>query len=180
MRNRKLAARYARALLDALPDPAEQETVDAFLTALAEAMDRSQELRDLLLDPAVPRSSKKTALVSLAGQHLSSTRVQNFLGLVVDHGRTAEIPVIAEVFHEARQDEAGIVSAQLTTAAPLNEDLRGRARSALEHLSGRKVNLSYEVEPSLIGGAVARIGSTVYDGSLRTQLTRLRKEMAEE
>lgn len=179
MRNRKLAARYARALLDALPDDAHKQNADAFLAALADAMQASRELRDLLLDPAVPRSAKRSALEQIARQQQMPRMIENFLHAVVDHGRTAMLPEIAVVFHEERERTMGIVPATLTTAVPLADDLRQRARQALERLSGRKVNLSFDVEPDLIGGAVARVGSTVYDGSLRTQLVRLRKQMAE-
>ena len=180
MKNRKLASRYARALLDSLPEPRALEAADGFLTALAAAMEQSRELRDILLDPAVPRSSRKAVLRSLAEQHDVPPRLKNFLDVIVDHGRTPELPVIARVFHEAREQELGIVPASITTAAPLQDDLKRRAGQALEKLTSRKVSLTYEVEPALIGGAITQIGSKVYDGSLRTQLARLRQSMAEE
>ncbi len=178
MKNRKLALRYAHALLAALPDAREQEAAATFLDALAEAMQTSRELRDLLLDPAVPRSSRKSALRALAAQRGMPERVGNFLGLVVDHGRVPDLPAIAQVFREARENAAGIVPASITTAAPLSDELKQRARAALENLTGRQVHLSCEVEPALLGGAVTRIGSQVYDGSLRTQLVNLRRRMA--
>jgi F-type H+-transporting ATPase subunit delta len=180
MRNRKLALRYARALLEALPDPGEQEAADEFLTALAGAMGRDARLRDRLLDPAIAREARISALVALVRAHGLPRQVENFLRAVVDHGRTGDLPVIAAEYRGARQRAQGIVSATLVTAGPLGEELTLRARRALERLSGRQVSLQCEVEPGLIGGAVARVGSTVYDGSLRNQLARLRQKMAEE
>ena len=79
-----------------------------------------------------------------------------------------------------REAGQGMVSATLTTAAPLTPELKARAVSALERLSGRKVNLTTEVDPGLLGGAVTQVGSMVYDGSLMTQLARLRRTMGEE
>ncbi len=180
MKNRKLASRYARALLDAIPDPAQSEVVEQFLTALADAMQASRELRDHLLDPAVPRSSRKKAMALIAERHQMPPRVVNFLYTVVDHGRTADLPLMAEVYREMRLRQAGVVSATITTAVPLEDALRQRARQALERLTGHKVDLKFRVEPSLIGGAMTQIGSTIYDGSLRTQLTRLRRRMVQE
>ena len=147
MRNRKLASRYAQALLEALPDKKQRERADLFLSALARAFDASRELRDVLMDPAVPRSSRKAALVSIARRHEAPPRVENFLQLVVDHGRTGELPTIARVFHETREDAMGIVPAQLTTARPLAQDLKKKARQALEEMTGSKISLSYDNMP---------------------------------
>lgn len=180
MQHRKLALRYAQALLAALPDPAQQEAADNFLVALADAIESHRELRDLLLDPAIPQSARRTALDSIAREAGAPRIVHHFLATVVDHGRTVELPAMARVFREVREKAAGIVPATLTTATPLGPDLQDKARSSLETMTGRKVNLSCAVEPSLIGGAVAQIGSMVYDGSLKTQLARLRRRMAEE
>jgi F-type H+-transporting ATPase subunit delta len=181
MKNRKLASRYAQALLDALAEPPAQEQADRFLTGLAEAMQASTELRDLLLDPAVPRSSRAKALGILAEQQgAPALMMKNFLATVVDHGRTADLPEIAEVFHELREKSLGIVAATLTTAAPIDPSLQSRAQQALESLTGQRVNLEFNVEPSLIGGAVAQVGSQVFDGSLRTQLGRMRRKMVQE
>ena len=180
MRDRKLATRYARALLGALQEPASQRLADDFLTALAESVKTNAELRGFLLDPAKSSDSKKTVLHGIVGGRGVHERVTTFLGLLVDNGRLAALPAIAELFHLEREAAQGEVSATLTTAAPLTPELRVRAVGALERLSGRKVNLKVDVDPSLLGGAVAQVGSMVYDGSLKTQLARLRRTMGEE
>jgi len=99
---------------------------------------------------------------------------------VVDNGRLANLPSIAEVFQLEREAGQGTVSATLTAAAPLTPELSARAAAALSKLSGRRVTLKVEIDPGLLGGAVAQIGSMVYDGSLKTQLARLRRTMGEE
>jgi len=180
MRDRKLATRYARALLGALATPAEQDLADEFLSALSNSMSTNAELRSFLLDPASPASSKRELLVKLCAARGLPDRVKTFLGMIVDNARLANLPSIAECFHLEREAKQGIVSATFTAAAPLTPELKLRAAAALEKLSGRKVNLTVAIDPGVLGGAVAQVGSMVYDGSLKTQLARLRRTMGEE
>ena len=180
MRDRKLATRYARALLGALATPAEQDLADEFLTALANSIMQNAELRGFFLDPASPASAKKSLLTNLCAARNIPDRVKTFLEMIVDNARLASLPSIAEVFHLERESGQGMVSATLTVASPLTSELKVRAASALEKLSGRKVNLTIEIDPGLLGGAVTQVGSMVYDGSLKTQLARLRRTMGEE
>ena len=180
MRDRKLATRYARALLGALPDAGDQSAADEFLSALAASIRESAELRSFLLDPATSATAKKSVLGKLGESRHVPDRVATFLGMVVDNGRAAQLRSIAEVFHSEREAGQGIVSALLTSAAPLPPELQSRAVAALEKLSRKKVNLTVQIDPALLGGAVAQVGSTVYDGSLKTQLARLRSTMGKE
>ena len=180
MRDRKLATRYARALLGALATPAEQNLADEFLNALSSSMGTNAEFRGFLLDPATSSAAKKSLLETLCASRGVSDRVKTFLGMIVDNARLASLPSIAEVFHLEREAGQGMVGATLTTAAPLSPEHRARAAEALGKLTGKKVNLKTDVDPGLLGGAVAQVGSVVYDGSLKTQLARLRKTMGEE
>ena len=180
MKDRRLAVRYANALLSVLTDPAQAESADRFLGAIRQAMSDSDELRDLLLNPAVPRTHRTAVLRSLAEAKGMRGEMGNFLETLVEHNRTAVLPQIAEVFHERREEAMGVVPAELTTAMPLTDEQQARAKQALERLTGSTVRLSYQVDEALLGGAVTRIGSKVYDGSLRTQLAELRRQMAQE
>lgn len=180
MKDRKLASRYAGALLSVLPDVQQAERTDQFLTALAETFQSSAEFRGVMLDPAFPRSSRKAILTTLAREHALPVLVSNFLQTLVDNNRMAALPSIAVVYHELREEALGIVPAEITTATPLEETMRTRAQAALEKMTGQKVRLSCRVEPDLLGGAVTKIGSKVYDGSLRSQLSELRRRMAQE
>ncbi len=180
MKDRLLAKRYARALLAAIPDPATVERAGDFLAAIAAAMEVSPELRDVLLNPAIPRPARRAVLDALTQDAQAPRVMRAFLAVVADHGRAAALPAIAEAFREAKDEALGVVPATLTTAAPLPPELVDRARRVLEKITARKVRLTCEVSSSLVGGAVTRIGSTVYDGSLSTQLGALRRRMAEE
>src|SRR5262249_51762901 len=134
----------------------------------------------VFLNPAVSRREKEEILQGIAAAQGMPPRVRSFLLTVAEHGRLEALPTIATVFHEEREAAEGIVPAVVTTAAPLGPDLEQRTREVLERLTGRRVPLRAEVEPAVLGGAVTRIGSMVYDGTLRTQLSRLRRRMSEE
>lgn len=180
MKDRKLAVRYARALLAALPDPAVASATDQFLTALAHEMEQSDKFRDLMLDPAFSDSERRPLLRRLVDESRLPGEVGNFMAMLVDNRRLASLGSVARLFRELREESQGIVPAEIATATPLGADQQQRARTVIERLTGRGVRLTCRVDPALIGGAVTRIGSVVYDGSLRTQLARLRRRMAEE
>jgi F-type H+-transporting ATPase subunit delta len=180
MRDRKLATRYSRALLGALPKAAEQDQADAFLAALADSVRENDELRRFLLNPAISLGAKKSLLEKLCADRGVPEHVKTFLNMVAENSRLANLSSIAEVFHLEREASQGSVSARLTAATALTPELQSRAAAALGKLTGRKVNLTVAVDPGLLGGAVAQVGSVVYDGSLKTQLARLRRTMGEE
>lgn len=180
MKDRKLAVRYARALFAAFPDPAQNEPISRFLINVSETLTADRGLRDRMLDPAVPRVNRTAALTELVREAGLPQGVANFMTTLVNNNRVVALPSIASVFEELREEALGIVPAEITTAGPLNDEQRQRAKRAVQKLTGRDVRLTYTVEPRMIGGAVTRIGSTIYDGSLRTQLAQLRRRMAEE
>lgn len=180
MTDRKLAERYARALLASLADEDEARKTQEILDAIAVAMDESPELRDVLLNPAVARGSRRGILTAIADRAGAPRHLRNFLAVVVDHNRIGSIPAIAAVYREVREAGLGIVPVTVTTAVPLDDDLAERTKRAIEKLTGGRVRLSREVDPAVLGGAVTRIGSQLYDGSLRTQLAALRRRMVQE
>ena len=180
MRDRKLASRYARALLSVVREPDRRDVIAGFLRALASAIATQPDLHAAMFDPAVPRSARKAALHGLATAARIPEPAGNFLAVLVDRNRLGALAAIAQTFHEFCESEAGILPAEITTATPLTTDLLDRARVALEKVTGRKIRLVSAVEPALLGGAVTRVGTYVYDGSLRTHLQRLKTHMAQD
>ena len=180
VKDRKVAVRYARALLEALPDAAAVDAAAEFLTALATGIDQSDELRDVLLNPAVPRALRTRVLESLADGQNAPEDVKSFLVVLADAGRLPAIRSIATVFREEKDAQRGIVPATVTSASPLTPELQHRTEQTLERLCGKKIRLQVRVDPGLIGGMVTQVGSMVYDGSVKSQLARLRRRMAEE
>lgn len=180
MFDNKVAKRYARALLAALRNPDDSEKADRLLTSLAAALTAEPQLRSLFLNPAVPSAAKTKALVALAQQAGLNPLVERFMKLIVDNRRVPTLPSIAAVFHAERERARGIVPATVTSATALPADMVAKLQTGLERLTGRDVRMSFEIDPSILGGAITKIGSTVFDGSLRTQLTDLRRSMVQE
>ncbi len=172
-----VADRYASALADVAIEqnaaaPIRQELAD-FTGLLRE----SPELVVLLGSPAVPRAGKHAVLEALVARLGASRTLRNFLFVVLDRERVTLLQEIQQAFDVELDAREGITRASVTSARELDEVEKAQLRGALEHLSGRRVEAQYQLDPALIAGTVVRMGSTIYDGSVRTQLERLRVRM---
>ena len=116
-------------------------------------------------------------IAQLARRLPLSRLVQNFLYVIVDRRRVDILSDMAEAFETVLDERAGIVRAKVTSAAPLNDTQRQHVHHELSKVAKRQIRVDYATDPDLIGGIVARIGSTVYDGSVRTQLQTLRQRL---
>lgn len=175
------ANRYARALAEVVLAPG--STVDApsalqQLRAFEGLLAESADLRNVLLSPAVP-PARKRAVVSEFGQALGLARVvKNFLFVVIDHRRVNLLGTIANAFEEAVDERLGRVRADVRSALPLSDEQRAAVGERLRQLTGKEVRCEFEVEESLLGGLSARIGSKIYDGSVRGRLDVLRQRLS--
>ncbi|QSQ22127.1 ATP synthase F1 subunit delta [Pyxidicoccus parkwayensis] len=179
MVNVSIARRYARALLDVASEAGRVDAVAEQLSAFAQAFAKSPELTDVLLNPAYTRTQRSQvvegvmkALPGGADPLLAST-----LRLLVDRNRQGYLPDIARLFGDMADARAGRVRGQVTTAAPLSADALAGIQKSLQQLTQRNVILETRVDPSLLGGVSAQVGSILYDGSLRTQLEEMRREL---
>jgi len=177
-----LASRYARALADVVtrPDapPAEQtsEQLRGFLAALG----ISAELRHALLSPAVAPASKK-AVIARIGERLGFSRAtRNFLYVVTDNRRLALLDQIVAAFETLLDERRGVERVEVRSARAIEPDQQPALAARLSRLTGKQARLEFAVDPSLLGGAVARIGSTVYDGSVRGRLQALQRRLTQE
>jgi F-type H+-transporting ATPase subunit delta len=175
-----VAKRYARALADVAgeKDPARLEKVSGELGLVAEALARTPRATRFFEDPSVPRADKDKAIEALGRRAGISDLVQRFLRLLIENRRVAALPHIARAFAAIKDERLGIVPAQTTTAVTLSAPETRRFKDALEALTGRSVRLTLSVDPALLGGARTRIGSRVYDGTLRRRLDLLRSRLA--
>lgn len=173
-----VAKQYARALYDAL-EPMDSERARAVvneLEAVQGLLDVSPELRGILLNPAVTPQQKK-GLIGRLGEQAGISLTRNFLLVVIDRRRIGLFSEIREAFEAIIADEAGITQAQVTLAADATDQQRSGLEAALAELTASTVRCRYGTDDSLIGGAVVKIGSTVYDGSIRGQLEALRRRL---
>ncbi len=172
--------RYASALADIAIEQGAVEPVRRQLAAFSELPRQSPELRNFLANPAIAREAKHGAIEKIVSRMGASKVLRNFLFVLVDHDRTLLLPEIVKAFHDIILERQGIAEARVTTPAELSAGQKKDLGAALERLTGKKIEAQYELDAALVGGAVVRIGSTIYDGSVRAQLERLRARLAAE
>ena len=177
MPSRASAARYARALFDVALKESDPVQIERDLTSFAELMSQHAELHNALTNPAIPASAKHQLVDTFGGRLKMAAPAHKLLLLLADRDRLAVIPDLLDVYRERLREHQQVVRAEVTTAAPLSGDRLAQLQKKLAEITGRKVDMKTNVDPSIIGGVVTRIGSTVYDGSIATQLAKLREKL---
>ncbi len=178
-----LASRYAGALVDVVTGAKTQVEPQAAvreLRAFLEVFESSIELRNALSSPAVPPARKRGVIGRLASRLQISRTVRNFLCVLVDHRRTHHLAEVVDAFETLLDKRLGIVRADIQSAAELDARRQSMLRDKLSRVTGAPVRLRFRVNPELIGGVVARIGSTVYDGSVTGALDALERRLRSE
>jgi F-type H+-transporting ATPase subunit delta len=176
--NKTAAIRYARALLDvAVKEKADLEQIERELAQFAALFTQYPLLEKVLVNPAVPVPRKRAAVADLLARAKFSPIVSKLLTLVADRDRLVLVPELLAAYGERLLDYRNVVRAEVTTAAPISDERAQAIQRGLANLTGRTVKLSTKVDQSIIGGMVARIGSTVYDASVTRQLERMREKL---
>lgn len=174
MREGRVARRYARALFNSALHAQVIEAVDEALQQVLSTLREQPLLRQLLLDPLIPRERKGQMVQQTLGRD-THPLVASLLNLLVDKRREALLADVVREFERLRDEHLGIVRAQATVAYPFDSEQEQALRHSLERRTGKTVLLDVETDPSLIGGVVVRIGDMVIDGSIRGQLLRLKQ-----
>ena len=172
-----IASRFARALADILTSLEAADDAVMKLRAFHELQQSSPELRSILASPAVSPRKKKAATGKFADQLGFSTVLKNFMYVLIDHRRTAMLGEILASLETQLDGRRGIVRANVHSARPLDKAQRREIEAALGRTTGKQVLGQYAVDDALIGGLVARVGSVVYDGSVRGQLQAMRSRL---
>jgi len=175
-----LAERYASALVDVALENKQADQVKKELAAFAALVHESAELHAFLANPAIGRASKHGAIEQIVARMGASRTLRNYLFVIVDQRRAGMLEEIEQAFSRLLDARLGIVQATVTSAAELTAKERADLAAALTKLTQEKVQAEFVTDSALIGGAVVRIGSTIYDGSVRTQLERMRARMISE
>jgi F-type H+-transporting ATPase subunit delta len=166
---------YANALFEAAKEKGRLEIARDELREFVDAADQVPELRELLLNPQLDSADKVDALSAILAD--ADELVRNFLLLVAEKGRAAELDEIAREFEALVAAEEGVLDVELTTAVELSEEEASRLLDRIEDVSGRRLRATREVDPGLIGGFVLRAGSHRADASVRGRLEGLRREL---
>jgi F-type H+-transporting ATPase subunit delta len=179
-----VATRYAKALVDVVTAEGSGLDVAQVLTqlrAIQGVIDSSSDLRNAFASPAVAPARKRAVIarvIASMGDPMGVPKqVRNFLFVIIDHSRVLEFESIIDAFEHLIDDRLGFVRADVTSARELDSAQRAALETQLTRLAGRQAKLRFRVDPALVGGVVAKVGSTVYDGSVRGQLDSLRTKL---
>ena len=171
--------RYARALDEVVVEQKlSRDAVAAQLNDFQETFAGSPALREILENPSVPEEQKLRVLDAMASRMGMDRTVRNFVAVAMSHSRLHEMPEIVEAYLERADTDGGIAEAEVTSARPLDGEGKRSLEASIASLTGgTSVRATYREDPALLGGAVIRVGSTVYDGSVRGQLEQIRQRM---
>ncbi len=171
---------YANALADVA---LAQGAADAALKQLGDfgaAFAISPELRNFLTSPGVPREAKHGVIEKIAARLGAGKIIRNFLFVISDHQRTHVLPEIIAAFQGVIRQREGIAEAEISSAVELSAAQKRKFAQTLERLTGKKIEAKYSLDPALLGGAVVRVGDTIYDGSVRSSLNEMQARLAAE
>jgi F-type H+-transporting ATPase subunit delta len=175
-----LAQRYASALVEVAVERGAAQQVKKELADFLGLLGESADLVNFLGSPAVARESKHAVIEKLVTRLGASRTLRNFLFVVTDLRRSLLLPQIQQAFDELLYARLGIAEAHVASVEELTAEQKSELTRVLERLTGKRMEAQYRLDPALIGGAVVRIGSTIYDGSVREQLNRLRARLTSE
>ena len=179
MTSRTAAVRYARALFDVgLKEQLDLTAIEAQLASFADLFTQHPTLEKVMLNPAVPAPRKRAAVVELTKGAGLSPVLQKLLVLLGERDRLVLLPELVAAYRERLADHLKIVRASVTTATPLAAERVQKIQRSLSRATGRAVTLTTRVDPAILGGLVARVGSTVFDATLTTQLEKMRQRLS--
>lgn len=151
---------------------AQQQMLD-----FARTLAGSPELREVLLNPSIPEDQKLRLLDAIATRIGMMREVRNLLAVIMDHHRLHALDEIVAAYAELADEDSGMAEAEITSAHALNPEDRATLEAEVAKLAGGRVRATYTEDATLLGGAVVRLGSTVYDGSVRGQLQQLKARL---
>jgi F-type H+-transporting ATPase subunit delta len=172
----RLITGYARALFAVAEAEGDLDRVEDELYRFAKSVEAEPGLRQALTDPQLPAERKRALVTELLGRRANPHTV-NLLGFLVESGRGRDLQRIVEKLAELAAERRELAFAEVRTAIPLDAERRERLTAALSRATGRTVELRVLVDPGVIGGAVARVGDEVIDGSIRRRLQLAREQL---
>jgi F-type H+-transporting ATPase subunit delta len=168
--------RYARAFVDVvLGAKLDAGKIAEELRSLGAVLDQSELLRQVWENPAIPAEQKRSVLDSLAAKLKLAKPVRNLVAVLIDHRRIALYDQVVRQFEAELNERLGFTEARITSARELSDVEKKRLEQQVERLTGKKVRAQYAQDGSILGGAIVRVGSTIYDGSIRGQLTKMKE-----
>jgi len=168
-----VARRYASALADVVIERREEREVQKEIELWASMVDSNPQLKEVFANPTVAYEQKRTLLEELISRTHCRETTASFLRVLLRNQRLAQLPEVSARFGQILDERAGVVAAEITTARPIPEELKKALHDTLASATGRTVRMTFATDEAIIGGLVARIGSTIFDGSVENNLERL-------
>jgi F-type H+-transporting ATPase subunit delta len=172
-----VARRYATALADVVTKQNETENIKNELKTWETIFTENANLTEAFRNPAIQQTQKEKILEGLLERAKPAPTTANFLRVLLRNGRLTELEEINNRFESVLAERQQIVSAKVTSARELGEGEKRELQTNIERMTGKRVNLNFDINQEIIGGVITTIGSTVYDGSVRTQLQNLKAQM---
>jgi F-type H+-transporting ATPase subunit delta len=171
-------ARYAHAFLEVVTAAKlDAAAIDSQFNDFLAAWEGSRELREFFINPAIPATQKVEILDKLNAKFGLQKELRNLLAVLIDNDRIGHVKEVAEAWRKLLQDQLGIQQAEIVTARELGATERDALVTEVGRLAGSRIEASFKMDPAILGGTVVRIGSTVYDGSVRGRLERLKEAL---
>jgi F-type H+-transporting ATPase subunit delta len=171
-------SRYASAFLDVVTaEKLDTVAIDRQIADFLATWDGSLELREFFVNPAVPAIQKVGILDKLNAKLGLRKELRNLLAVLIDNGRIGHVSEVVHLYRKLLQDQLGIQQAEIVTARELGEQERSALLADIGKLAGSRIEASFKLDATILGGTVVRIGSTVYDGSVRGRLDRLKETL---
>ena len=177
MSTRTASTRYAKALLAVAASDADAAVIDGDLAAMSAAMHAHRELRQALTSPSVRAAGKRRITAAIADRLGLAAVTRRVLDLLADRDRLGQLDELHAVYRDQLLDRQRVQRADVRSATPLSPEVTQAIEARLSAVTGTTVRVDTSVDPTLIGGVMAKVGSTVYDGTDKTQLEKLRKQL---
>jgi len=179
MSTRASAARYARALFEITIKESDPTAAERDLSGFVDLVQQHPDLQRTFANPVVSASTKREVIQQILDRTHPVPPVGKLLLLLASRGRLELLSVILDVYRERLMEYRQVIQAEVTTASPLSAERVSELQQRLATITGRTVTMTTKVDREIIGGVVTRIGSTVYDGSVATQLAKVRQRLSE-
>ena len=173
-----VARRYATALADVAISRREEREVQAEIDLWATMIEENPQLREIFSNPTIPYDQKRGVLLELISRSRVRETTASFLQVLLKNQRLDQLKDVAERYRQLLDERSGVVAASVTTARPIPDEQQNALREALANVTGKTVRLDFQTDEAIIGGVVARIGSTIFDGSVHSQLQRLATDLS--
>ncbi len=174
-----ILGRYARSLAEVAFEENLEQAVTEDLKTYNEIFRAVPDILEVFHTPAIPRESKEKLLAELMKKYPVNTVTSNFFRILLQHNRIRYFPQVVDGYLKSVNERKGIVTAQVTAVAPLSQQALKSLEARLTGITGKVTNIELRTDASLLGGVVVQIGSTIYDGSIRTQLSEMRRRLTE-